>query len=665
MKDPAMRFLLRRVADSGSKGGLVLVTTRLAVNDIERWKNTSAPVVDLTALSDEAGAALLNDRKVKGSEKQLREAAHEFGGHALALTLLSGFLVRRHLGDVRRRDLIGPLVASGREMDQVHGHARRVIKSIDEEWLSQAPLHGAIMRVVGLFDRPASADCLEALRQPPALKGLDAWQTADADARADAVYELREAGLLLARDPESPDALDAHPLAREWFGEKLRQESEAGWKAAHGRLYEHLRDATKEGDDPDMKALEPLFQAISHGCKAGRQEETLGDVYINRIIRQRPDGRGVFHAQNKLGAIGPSVAALAWFFDKPFETPHDGLTEEDRSFVLGNAAGFLGALGRLGDACGAQRAALEMVIAGENWRDASVSAYNIADAELALGEVIAATGSAARAVELADRGGDSNTRLGNRAAHANALAAAGDSLGSRQLFAETEALQVKWHLQQARLTSLSGYLYCDFLLGESAFAEVTDRAKSALKVMGSGYWMLGVGLDDASLGRAALGMALSAATPTDAASHLNKARQHLETAIAELRRSNNAIYIPLGHLARARLLRALGDFPAALRDLDEVLEIAEPGPMRLHLCDMHLELCRLALAELHGFAPLAATPPTPPKDTESLKQTAKDELAAAAKLIERCGYRKRDAERDELAAVIEGKRQLRDLPIRV
>ena len=204
---------------------------------------------------------------------------------------------------------------------------------------------------------------------------------------------------------ESPDALDAHPLAREWFGEKLRQESEAGWKAAHGRLYEHLRDATKEGDDPDMKALEPLFQAISHGCKAGRQEETLGDVYINQIIRQRPDGRGVFHAQNKLGAIGPSVAALAWFFDKPFETPHDGLTEEDRSFVLGNAAGFLGALGRLGDACGAQRAALEMVIAGENWRDASVSAYNIADAELALGEVIAATGSAARAVELADRGG--------------------------------------------------------------------------------------------------------------------------------------------------------------------------------------------------------------------------------------------------------------------
>jgi hypothetical protein len=177
--------------------------------------------------------------------------------------------------------------------------------------------------------------------------------------------------------------------------------------------------------------------------------------------------------------------------------------------------------------------------------------------------------------------------------------------------------------------------------------------------------MLGVGLDNASLGRAALGMALSAATPTDAASHLNKGRQHLETAIAELRRSNNAIYIPLGHLARARLLRPLGDFPAARRDLDEVLEIAEPGPMRLHLCDMHLERCRLALAELHGFAPLAATPPTPPKDTESLKQTAKDELAAAAKLIERCGYRKRDAERDELAAVIEGKRQLRDLPIRV
>src|SRR4051794_7413970 len=41
------------------------------------------------------------------------------------------------------------------------------------------------------------------------------------------------------------------------------------------------------------------------------------------------------------------------------------------------------------------------------------------------------------------------------------------------------------------------------------------------------------------------------------------------------------------------------------RDLDEVEEIAEPGPMRLHLCDMALERARLAFAQIEAFAPLS------------------------------------------------------------
>lgn len=664
LKDPALRSLLRRAAADGV-GGLILVTTRLAIKDIEGRRNGAAPVVDLMALSDEAGAALLKDRKVKGSEQQLREAAHEFGGHALALTLLSGFLVRRHHGDVRPRDLIGPMVAGEAEMDQVHGHARRVMKSMDEEWLSQAALHAAIMRVVGLFDRPASADCLEALRQPPALAGLEAWQAANSHARADAIFELREAGLLAAEDVQAPDALDAHPLAREWFGGKLKQESEVGWKAAHGRLYEHLRDTTEEGDDPDMTALEPLFQAIPHGCKAGRQEETLSDVYKNRICRRGSDGDLAFHAQNRLGAIGPGLAAIAWFFDSPFETPHLGLTEADRSWVLNHAAYHLGTLGRLGEARGAHRASVEMAVASEDWRNAAIGASTLSGAELALGEIVAAAGSAARAVELADRSKNEFQMMARRTAQADALAAAGDSPGARQLFADAEALQAKLDPRYPRLSSTSGYHYCDFLLAENAFAEVADRANGALQFMGSRYWVLGVGLDNSSLGRAAFGMALSAATPADVASPLHEAREHLETAVAELRRSNRADYLPVSHLARARLFRAVGEFAAARHDLGEVLEIAEPGPMRLHLCDMHIELCRLALAELHGFAPLAATPLAPSKDPASLKQTAKDELAAATKLIAECDYHKRDGERDELAEVITGKRQLGDLPIRV
>jgi len=125
LKDPAMRVLLRRIADAGSKGALVLLTTRLAIKDIERWEGKEARKLDLSELSDEAGADLLRDRKIKGPEKELRAAVREFGGHALALTLFSGFLVKRHDGDIYRRDRVGPMVAAERELNPIHAHARR------------------------------------------------------------------------------------------------------------------------------------------------------------------------------------------------------------------------------------------------------------------------------------------------------------------------------------------------------------------------------------------------------------------------------------------------------------------------------------------------------------------------------------------------------------
>ena len=84
------------------------------------------------------------------------------------------------------------------------------------------------MQMVGLFDRPASGDCLKALRAKPAIKGLtDAIVGIDNDAWRRVVERLREVRLLSPPDPKTPEALDAHPLTREWFGERLRMTNEA------------------------------------------------------------------------------------------------------------------------------------------------------------------------------------------------------------------------------------------------------------------------------------------------------------------------------------------------------------------------------------------------------------------------------------------------------
>ena len=208
-------------------------------------------------------------------DRDLRAASHDFGGHPLALTLLASYLSETQNGDVRRRDHIRGLLADAD--NPLYDQARRVMESYQREWLAGQPFLLAILHRVGLFDRPASGDCLKALRARPAIPDLtDALVGLRDDQWRRAVTRLREARLLAPFDPSDPEALDAHPLVREWFGERLRQTNEAAWKAAHSRLYDHLRRTTREGKTPTLADLAPLYHAVVHGCRAGRQQKALG-----------------------------------------------------------------------------------------------------------------------------------------------------------------------------------------------------------------------------------------------------------------------------------------------------------------------------------------------------------------------------------------------------
>src|SRR5262249_24880497 len=179
-----------------------------------------------------------------------------------------------------------------------------------------------------------------------------AWQRAAAG--------LRAVRLLAPMDPAAPEALDAHPLLREWFGQRLAKTNQDAWRAAHGRLFEHLRDMTWEGNTPTLEGLGPLYQAIAHGCHAGRHLEAIGGGFKNRISRPGGDGRIGFYSGTKLGAVGSNRAAISWFFEKPYETPVTTLTAADRAWVLSEASSALSAQGRFAEALPALRAGLRI-----------------------------------------------------------------------------------------------------------------------------------------------------------------------------------------------------------------------------------------------------------------------------------------------------------------
>ena len=308
IKDPAVQALVRELA--ADNPGLCVITSRLPVADVAGRPGTVA--VDLEALSPEAGAELLRRLGVEGSDAELRAAAEELGGHGLALTLLGTYLRDVLDGDVRRRGEVRVLD----EAVEIDGseHARRMLEGY-AAWFGDGP-ELRVLRLLGLFDRPAEAAALAALRAAPEIPGLSegvgegnetAWKLA--------VARLRKARLVAAGEAGG-GGLDAHPLVREYFGARLARQLPEAWREGNRRLYEHYRQVP-EKDLPDtLDELLPLYAAVVHGCRAGRVQEACDEVYWRRIHRGNES-----YSLKKLGAFGAELTALAAFFERPWERP--------------------------------------------------------------------------------------------------------------------------------------------------------------------------------------------------------------------------------------------------------------------------------------------------------------------------------------------------------
>ena len=97
--------------------------------------------------------------------------------------------------------------------------------------------------------------------------------------------------------------------------------------------------------------------------------------------------------------------------------------------------------------------------------------------------------------------------------------------------------------------------------------------------------------------------------------------------VADLRRASQQHYVPFGLLTRAWIRFLASNTDGARADLDEAWDIASRGPMRLHLADIHLYRARLFFRE------------------ENYPwESPQTDLAAAEKLINDCGYHRRDEE---------------------
>ena len=110
-----------------------------------------------------------------------------------------------------------------------------------QSWFGEGP-ELSVLRMLGLFDRPADEKVLGALLKPPPIPGLTEPLTdLSLTELRTIVAKLRRARLLAGDDPYNPGQLDTHPLVREYFGEQLRSQRFKAWKECNRRLYEYYR----------------------------------------------------------------------------------------------------------------------------------------------------------------------------------------------------------------------------------------------------------------------------------------------------------------------------------------------------------------------------------------------------------------------------------------
>ncbi|MBI4658642.1 MAG: toll/interleukin-1 receptor domain-containing protein [Verrucomicrobia bacterium] len=671
LRDDGLRSLLRGLA--AHNRGLCLITTRQRLPELNTWRQTTAPEWELARLSDEAGAALLTKLGVNGTDVEKRNLTAKVKGHALTLTLLGNYLRKAHHGDIRRVDRVDFQKAD----DHVQGgHAFRVIAAYErwfEESDSLAPIGGegrgegeqqlgktclAILRMLGLFDRPATPDCLAALRDPP-IPGLtdtiaslseSDWNKAVAHlvelnlveeqpwkrthlmgygkeealeiqkiAREERHYKLGEPMPFVVRHSISigmHHSLDAHPLVREFFVKRIQEANGIAWKTAHARLFEHLQDCAPYWPQ-GLEGVGLLYQSVAHGCQAELFDEAL-EVYKLRVKRERQN-----FSTARLGAFSSDLAALACFFDAPWSQPQRKLTAKGRAKVTDWSGFRLEACGRLEEAQSVLRLAMPVYEAIVDWRNAANVARNLSETCLALGEIEEATLVAEQGFDLAKKDGTDKFILAAVASRlADSLHQSGDNHASAR-FDEAEMLWRSYGegAEEAFSFSLHGFHNCDFLLDRNEFAHVLELASKQLSRSEILPPLLSHALAFLVRGRAQAAQALAKHMEPPAS-----VEEDLDKAVHWLRRSNRYDYLPRSLLARAWLRSVRGRLDLARMDLDEAQQIAERGPMRLHLADIHLHRARL----FHDKA----------------------ELQKARALIEHCGYwrRKQELEDAEAAA---------------
>jgi hypothetical protein len=631
IKSPAIQSLVCTLAVQNR--GLCIISTQLPVLDLAYLSETTAPVHELKQLSPQAGADVLRSLSVRGPDEELEKASAEVGGHALTLNLLGSFLVNAWDGDIYRRDHLRLMEAD----EEQGGLAKRVLASYEHFLASQRRPALAAIRLVSLFNRPARPEAIDTLLAKPAIKGLtEELVPLKAPDWRRLVNKLRDYKLLFnASGSDTSNVLDCHPLVRDYFSAKLRQEQPEAFREANRRLFRHFRNAKPEFPET-TEQMGPLYRAVVHGCLADEYADVLDGVYWPRIKRETQ----LFNTK-VLGAFVADLTVLGGFFESRWDLFHADVPVSHRARLFYEVAFDLRALGRLEESLGPMRSCLAVHVELRHWHAAAATAGDLSLLYLTIGSLERALRQARLGVTYAERSCCPFERVRARSNLVNALIQLGRTDEAERAFHEAESI-VSGHAKSdcrtnVRQPTMQSYWFYELRLDLRDFKKVKEMvSRSQSETTSTGMIHLDLALIETVLAQVCMGEYLECAVRTSDPdkSRLSDARVHLDRAIAEIGLARTEHHRPRVLLASAALHRLRCEFDQAQDDFDRAWTIANRGCMELHKIDLMLESTRLSLAR-------------------GSIDRAREQYHRVLEGIARIGYRRRDSDVRELARNLE------------
>ncbi len=661
--DQSILALLEELAKPDDWRGLCLITTRVEMTALQRFREDSpnppeTPTVgqrDLENLTIADGAVLLRslirtEDKKKAPQRELEKAVREVDGHALAITLLGNYIRDVHQGNLAGRFDLQDLTVSARE----GGHARRIMASY-ASWLKRHKQEAelAILNLIGLFDRPAAPEAMNALLADAAMTpftgqlhqvGDPAWNAASG--------ALRKMGLLNRPMADSPGTLDAHPLVREHFRDEARTKTPDVWFGGNRALFDFYQAAVPQPASTSGQ-MNSLYAAVTHGCAAQLHQKVYDDVLLPRVWWDRRTN----YSTRLLGMTGSDLAALSNYFHAQqwTEIRTTDLLPRARVLILTNAGVRLRQLGRLVNAreCfGAVGGEIDAAAAEpEELEDASYAAAQNCELLVIAGRLTARAGepadeshsafiSAQRAIEYADGGEDPYFKMHSRSTMGEVHFMLGDFPAAQAFFQEAIAIDRDQHPDPTFLYSQGLFRYGYFLIETGQAARVLDdESKDPSWGRNARPSLLSEAIRLLVLGAAHRALVWEGRRDAD---FLAAAEDILDHAIDAFKLAGYADYLVRGLLERANFYWVHGGaeyYRKSLKDLDEATIEADRGQMELLYADILLQ----RIACYMRYWPSMTSP-----EREEICLDLQNSLEEAGRMLSEMSYGRRKATLAEL-----------------